>query len=94
MGKTIIKPSDLEQRDAYLEYVALAMKRTLRTMFQEMIDVREEELEQAGENAGEVMRFGYVGYRMALEDVYFKLYGENIPEVNNKSRIDFEAVDV
>lgn len=93
MGK-IQQPSVDEQRDAYIEYNKLALKRTLRVMFQKMIDVREEELAQAGDNAGDAMNFGYIGYRMALEDVYFELYGENIPEVKNASNISFEAVRV
>jgi len=94
MGKTLVKPSFQEQRDAYLDYVLMASKRTIRKKMQHMIDVREEELLQAGENAGDAMKFGYIGYRMALEDLYFDLYGENIPEVKNKTTIDWINVDV
>ena len=93
MGNTIA-PTKTEQQDAYTEYVLMGAKRTLRTKIQAMLAAREEELEQAGKNAGPAMEFGYLGYRMALEDLYYRLYDENLPEVKSKTTIDWSSVDV
>lgn len=84
----------LEQGDAYTAYVLLGSKKKIREMMQLAIATREEEIQQAGNSVGEVMSYSYLGYRMGLEDLYYGLYDEELPEVKQKSTIDWEKVNV
>lgn len=87
-------PTLIEQTDAFTAYSLLGSKKYMQKTLQDAIARREEELQQAGNNAGEVMQYSYVGYRMALEDLYFNLYGEELPEVQFESTIDWDNLDV
>lgn len=84
----------IEQGDAYTSYVLLGSKKHIREMMQLAITTREEELVQAGNNVGDVMRYSYLGYRMALEDLYYGMYNEELPEVKHRSTIEWEKVSV
>jgi hypothetical protein len=84
----------VEQKDAFLRYSLLNVKKHIKEQCQYAIDVREEELQQAGDNAGEVMKLSYLGYRMGIEDVYYGLFGENLPGPEFHSTIDWDNLDV
>lgn len=83
-----------EQLDAYTEYSLLSVKKHLKEQIHKAIEVREEEIEQAGENAGDVMKYSYLGYRMGLEDLYYGLFGEELPEIKQTPSLTTEDSDV
>lgn len=84
-----------EQLDAYTSYSLLGVKKYIREKIHEALEVREEELGQAGENAGDVMKLSYLGYRMGLEDLYYGLFNEDLPEpVSTLSTVDWSDLDV
>ena len=83
-----------ERTDAFTAYSLLGAKSYIKAQCQKALEVREEELQQAGENAGGVMRLSYVAYRMAIEDLYYGLFDENLPEPKFKSSIDWDNLDV
>lgn len=83
-----------EQTDAYTAYTLLGAKKFIKERCQLAIQVREEELEQAGDNVGQVMKLSYLGYRMAIEDIYYGLYGEKLPEPAFTSSVVWDKLDV
>ena len=87
--------ASLEERtDAFTAYSLLSSKKFIKEQCQKAVAVREEELQQAGENAGDVMKLSYVAYRMAIEDLYYGLFNENLPEPKFVSSIDWDNLNV
>lgn len=81
-----------QQATAYNEYHILLLKKHIREVLQLSLVTRENELAQSDHN--EAIEQQYLGYRMALEDIYYALYEEELPEPTYKTEIDFGTVDV
>lgn len=81
-----------EQSSAYDEYHLRLLKNHLRLTLQQMIAVREEELDQSDHNP--TIEQQYLGYRMGLEDLYYGLYDEELPEINAPTVIDWSNPSV
>ncbi len=81
-----------QQKSAFEDYNLLLLKKHIRETLQTMIETRENELLLSDNN--EQLNQQYLGYRMALEDLYYGLYDQVLPEPVYKPVTVYESEDV